>query len=213
MSTSLFLAAVLFAFRWRDVGLNAPLPHTVRLAWLPCLFIAAFLIAAMSLGSAPLAVLGALAVNSLMVGWSEEMMFRGVIFAALRSRLSIWPAIVLTTVLFGAVHVLNGFGTGDWTAAVVQAVTAGMSGLLFVALVIRTGSIIPSMVIHAAWDFSLFLMSASLAGAAAPTPGEPASVGTALLAPLALVLPNFLYALFLLRKVRGPVPAPGLAAG
>ena len=129
------------------------------------------------------------------------MAFRGILFSALRTWTAIWPAIIVTTVLFGAVHVLNGFGTGDWGNAVIQACTAAMSGLIFMAILIRTGSIIPAMAVHAFWDYGLFTMSAALRGHSGEAPAAEAGIAV-LLVPFALALPNFLYALYLLRNVR-----------
>jgi membrane protease YdiL (CAAX protease family) len=198
----LFLAAALLVFRWRDVGLAAPRAHTLRLLWLPCLFIVGFFAGAVLIGMPPLPVVGLILVNAAMVGWSEEMAFRGVLFSALRTGMNIWPAMILATVLFGSVHILNGFGTGQWTGAFIQAVAAAMSGLLFMAILIRTGSIIPAMVVHALWDAGLFMMSYGARDpVAANTPPE--SAGWGALLPLLFVLPNFVYALWLLRKVRG----------
>ena len=197
----LFLAAALAVFRWRDVGLAAPRPHTLELLWLPILFIVLFFAVAVLIGLPPLSILAIMLVNSLIVGWSEEMAFRGILFSALRTWIAIWPAIIVTTVLFGAVHVLNGFGTGDWGNAVIQACTAAMSGLIFMAILIRTGSIIPAMAVHAFWDYGLFTMSAALRGHSGEAPAAEAGIAV-LLVPFALALPNFLYALYLLRNVR-----------
>jgi membrane protease YdiL (CAAX protease family) len=200
-----FIFAVVLVLRWRDVGLNAPKPHTLHLLWLPAIFIAAFFVGAVVLGLPPLPVVGIILLNAAMVGWSEELAFRGVLFSALRTTVSIWPAMLLSSILFGSIHVLNGFGTGDWSGAVVQAVSAAMSGLLFVAILIRTGSIIPAMVVHALWDGGLFLMTAAMRDNLVAGPaGEPSSLQ--FLLPIAFDLPNFLFALWLLRKVRS---APG----
>jgi hypothetical protein len=79
-----------------------------------------------------------------------------------------------------------------------------MSGLVFVALLIRTGSIWVPIVYHALWDFGTFTVSAGVD----KNGGDPAIGGGLMyLVPLALVLPNFLYALYLLRKVRNDQPA------
>jgi len=143
--------------------------------------------------------------NTFLVGVSEEVMFRGVLFRALLENMRIWPAIILTSLLFGAVHTLNGFNTGDWGAALLQSMAAAMSGMLFVAIVIRTGSIWPAIIFHWLWDGMLFMMSvaASLAKGAAADPSLQADLGAgSVVYPLLLALPNFLWALWLLRKVR-----------
>lgn len=118
----------------------------------------------------------------------------------------VWTAIIITTVLFGAVHVLNGFTTGEWGTAVLQAVAAGMSGLIFIAIVIRTGSLWPAIIYHFLWDCMLFLLGTASAARpeAAADSGTEAALerGGAVLFPLLIALPNFLCALVLLRNVR-----------
>lgn len=74
-----------------------------------------------------------------------------------------------------------------------------MSGVLFMALRIRTGSQYPLIIIHALRDFSLFVGLS----ARAPTATEATSAfrPIALAAPVLLVLPLFMYGLFLMRHV------------
>ncbi|MBI4045372.1 MAG: CPBP family intramembrane metalloprotease [Devosia nanyangense] len=136
-----------------------------------------------------------LAVNALLVGFSEETMFRGVLYRGLRSRLSFWPAAWVTSAIFGCVHVLNSLGTGDLLAASLQAITAFMAGTFFLAVVLRTRSILPAILLHAAWDFLLLTMASSTPDIG---PIEPSLVTLSL--PLLLDLPLFIYALFILRK-------------
>ena len=196
-----FLVALVLVMGWKDMGFNAPRPwSSLRLFWFPLLYIGLFLAVSLFVGLPPAHVIAILALNTLLVGFSEELMFRGVLFRALQSRLAIWPAIWLTSILFGSVHVVNAFTTGDLLGASVQAVTAFMSGVFFLAMVLRTGSIWPSMLFHAGWDFLLVMTAAGAASRA----GEAAS-GTSghllLVFPLLLIAPNFAYGLFLLRKI------------
>jgi membrane protease YdiL (CAAX protease family) len=137
--------------------------------------------------------------NTMLVGLSEEWMFRGVLFQGLRSRLALWPAILLTSALFGAVHVVNVVTTGQLGEAIAQAAAAFMSGMVLIALLIRTGSIWVPIVYHALWDFGTFVISA---GGAANGPPIDVAQGWNWTIPMLMVLPNFLFALFLLRGVR-----------
>lgn len=176
--------------------------NLLRLIWFPLLYLVLFLALGLFLGLPPISTMVFLAINTALVGLSEEWMFRGVIFQAWRSRLAIWPAIILTCLMFGSVHVLNVFVTGELGPSILQATTAALSGLVFVALLIRTGSIWVPIVYHALWDFGTFMVSS---GAAKDAGATELGAGMALLLPLALVLPNFLYAFYLLRKVRNGV--------
>jgi membrane protease YdiL (CAAX protease family) len=105
-----FLLAVVAWQRWDDVGLKtAPVAGSLRLLWLPALYIAAFLVLGAIQGLPPLAVITFVLINTFFVGLSEELMFRGVLLQALRHSMAIWPAILVTSLLFGGIHSLNVF--------------------------------------------------------------------------------------------------------
>jgi membrane protease YdiL (CAAX protease family) len=194
-----FLVVAVAIFRWWDIGLALPRPNTLRLLWFPALYVALFLVLALSLGPPPRHVVLVILANTAMVGVSEELACRGVLYTGLRARLPLWPTILLTTLLFGAVHVLNGLATGDYRIAAVQAVAAFMTGIPFMALRLRTGSLYPVMVLHALWDLTLVTTAVSiLARSDIEGPVTIASLGAALV-PILFVLPNFLYGLYLLR--------------
>ena len=151
-----FLLTVILAFRWYDIGLNAPMPpRSLRLLWLPALYILGFVALSIAAGLPPLPVMLVTLANTLMVAVSEELACRGILYQGLRARLSVWPAILLATLLFGAVHLFNGIVTGDFVAAAFQAVTAFMTGIAFMGIRIRTRSIYPGIVLHGLWDFTL----------------------------------------------------------
>ena len=200
-----FIAAVAFVLavvawqRWRDIGLlDLPSARSLLLAWLPMLYIVGGFALAIRMGLPPAGVVLWVLVNTFLVGLSEELMFRGVLLQALRHTVSIVPAVALTTLAFGAIHSLNVFITGDLRAAVIQSTAAALSGLFFIALRLRTGSLWPCVVIHGLWDCAAFLLAMS-------SP-EDAATGTApgvamSLAPILLVLPNALYGLWLMRHV------------
>lgn len=206
LAASILLIAAIWWFGWRDLRFNAPRKGTLKILWLPCLVLLVPLALVFLLGVPPIALVALILFNSLLVGFSEETMFRGVLFRALRGPLSIWPAIIITSIAFGSVHILNGFTTGDFSAASIQAVSAACSGLLFIALLIRTGSIWVPIIYHALWDALLFIMAVS-AATNEPAAGtvETATGFGQILIPLLLVMPNFLFALWLLRDVRSKI--------
>lgn len=197
----LFLVAVILFAGWRDLKFVAPKPmSSLRIMWLPALYIVAFLGLAAAIGLPPIGLMLMILVSTLFVGLSEETMFRGILFQALRTRVNLWPAMIWTSVLFGSVHILNAVTTGELLYAMLQAFTATLSGFAFMAILVRTGSIWPAIIYHALWDFGTFSISAGQqSGSDIPT-GDVG--GWAFLLPVALVLPNFLYGVYLLRNVR-----------
>jgi membrane protease YdiL (CAAX protease family) len=74
-----------------------------------------------------------------------------------------------------------------------------MSGMVLIALLIRTGSIWVPIVYHALWDFGTFVISA---GSAVSGPPIDVAQGWNWTIPMLMVLPNFLFAMYLLRGVR-----------
>ena len=196
----LFLLAVVAWQRWRDIGLNRLAPaRSLWLTWLPMLYIVVGLGLAVALGLPPAGVLLWVLFNTFLVGMSEELMFRGVLLQAFRHTVSIWPAVWLTTLAFGAIHTLNVFLTGDLRAASIQSVAAALSGLLFIALRLRTGSLWPSIVVHGLWDFATFAIAVARGGGTPGSSDGPMTLMTFL--PILLVLPNGLYGLWLMRHI------------
>lgn len=204
-----FLAAALFALAaMRLTGLGAaglgPVRswRTLGALWLPLLYIAGFAAGAAALGLPAPAVIGMVLVNCALVALSEELMFRGILLDALRQRFGLWPAVLVSTLVFGAAHSLNVALVGALAAALAQSAAAFVSGLLFCAIRLHTGSLWPCVALHALWNASTFLLLA--ASSAAGTAGAAASgapPALAYLVPVLIVLPNGLYALWLIRRL------------
>jgi uncharacterized protein len=85
-------------------------------------------------GAHPLALFAAIAVAAPL---AEELFFRGAVFGGFRKRYTLTKSIWLSALLFAAFH-LN-----PW-----QAVVALPLGVLFAWMVVKTGSILPSMLSH-----------------------------------------------------------------
>ena len=195
----LMLAAVAWASgERRALGLQAPAPHTLRLAWLPLAYVGVMLALDLANGLPPPRTLLFVAANAILVGLSEELMFRGVLFAGLARRLAPWPAMLLSSALFGAMHTFNVLTTGELDAALLQSACAFLQGFGYLAIRLRTGSVWPMAALHALWDFSL------LTGALAPPAGGSAATGAVLLGPVLAALPLFLYGLYLMRGHAAP---------
>lgn len=199
-----FVLAAALVFRWPDAGLGVPRWGALRLLWFPAIYVA-LMIAVASLGTLPAApVLGMLLVNTLFVGLSEETMFRCVMLSGLRTRIGLRPAVAISTVTFGVIHVLNVFLTGELTLAIAQACAAMASGVLLAAIRIRSASLWPAVGYHAVWDFVTFLaFLAHAPGQDAAGPGGAADMPLwAPVLPVVFILPIGIYGLYLLRAER-----------
>jgi len=209
---TLTLALGIIVFGWRDAALGASKPGTARLMWFPTLYLFAFAAVIAALGAPPINFLVGLAYSMFWIAASEELMFRGLLFPALRRTLRIWPAIGLTSLIFGAVHLMNALGDGDFIGAVIQTIAATMTGFLLLALRLRRGSIWPAIFYHMAWNIGVF--GIGFAAQSDQPQGDdmlnavvdhnPIAVAFLLL----MVLPNAVYAFWLLRHA-GTQNLPG----
>lgn len=198
-AAALFLVIVIWIAGWRDMGFRKPQPmSSLRLLWLPVLYLIVLGAVGALTGRLGVAAVLMVAINTALVGFSEELAFRGVLWGAARKALSFWPGFLLVSAAFGSVHIFNAFITGEMQAAGVQALNAFMSGAAYLAIRIRTRSIIPIMVIHATWDFVVFLTGSG--ADSAPPPSD--AWASQLVFGLMLTGPLFLYGLWLVRNER-----------
>ncbi|WKL56559.1 CPBP family intramembrane metalloprotease [Asticcacaulis sp. ZE23SCel15] len=192
-----FVILVAYASGTKSTGLTAPATSplkTLGLMWLPLLYLAAMLFLVLENGWPPQSVILFTLINTLMVGVSEEVMCRGVLFKGFLTRFTIWPSLILASIGFGLMHVLNVFITGDLWPAVLQASAAFMTGFGYMAVRIRTQSLWPMIIVHGLWDFLVFMAVPTHSA----TASAPASVNP--LAPMMIAAPLFLYGLYLLRN-------------
>jgi membrane protease YdiL (CAAX protease family) len=201
-TASLFLLVVVVLLRWwREVGLaKGPQRGTLRVIWPWLLFLALFAASGLNAGLPPASVTLFILANTMMVGWSEEVMFRGVWLRGLHRSFGIWVAILGSSLIFGAMHVLNVFLTGDLRGAVLQAAAAFLSGVFLAAVRLRTGSLWTGIVLHGLWDAGTFLVAAG--GAATTTAEAAAPAGVTALGDygsIVMSLPLLLLGLFFLR--------------
>lgn len=193
-TAGLFLLVAVVLFRWvREVGLaQGPQRGSLRVIWPWLIFLALFAASALHSGLPPASVTLFILANTMLVGWSEEVMFRGLWLRGLHRSFGIWVAILGSSLIFGAMHVLNVFLTGDLNGAVVQATAAFLSGVFLAAVRLRTGSLWTGIVLHGLWDCGTFLVAAGATAAGANAMGEFGSV--------VLSIPLFLLGLFFLRN-------------
>jgi membrane protease YdiL (CAAX protease family) len=81
------------------------------------------------------------------VGFGEELITRAIIFRLLMRAAGMWPAIILSSILFGAGHLGNPNAT--WLGAVAIAVEAGT---MLAGFYLLTGRLWMSVGVHIAWN-------------------------------------------------------------
>jgi CAAX protease family protein len=87
----------------------------------------------------------------IMAPFLEEAMFRGLLYPALRRRLSFVPAALLVTALFAGLHLMQ---TGGYLPAVVA---IALVGYLLAWLREVSGSLWPSVIFHMGFNFTALL--------------------------------------------------------
>ncbi|MGL5675810.1 MAG: lysostaphin resistance A-like protein [Cellulosilyticaceae bacterium] len=101
-------------------------------------------------------------VNMIFVGVNEELSMRSLILNNLihkygESRKSIYKAILISSIIFGAIHLVNIFFMSPVTV-LVQTINAASAGVLFAAIYICSKNIWAGIVIHALVDWlALFI--------------------------------------------------------
>jgi membrane protease YdiL (CAAX protease family) len=154
---ALFLAVVTTVLGWWhpvlfDEGRTGP-------AWalvVPLLFLTAGLVGLTQVDwrSEHRSLLPALALGTLLVGFAEETLTRGILVVGGRDQG--WTAVVVflvSTLLFAGLHALNAFFGLPWRGTLLQIVMAFLGGTAFYVTRLSTGTLIVGIVIHALWDF------------------------------------------------------------
>lgn len=113
-----------------------------------------------------------------LVGFTEEIVNRGLLLVGLRSRLSEGWVWFLTSLLFALSHMVNIALGAEAGGTLVQVFFAFLSGTTFYILRRVTGSLWWAMLLHGAWDFSVFAVGigdasdlAAIANVVEPTAG------------------------------------------
>jgi membrane protease YdiL (CAAX protease family) len=79
---------------------------------------------------------------------AEEGMLRGYVLIQLSRALGFWPAAIITSAIFAALHLVHGNETA------LGLVQVGIFGLVMAISVARTGALWFALGFHAAWDFT-----------------------------------------------------------
>jgi len=98
----------------------------------------------------------------IMQALAEELFFRGFLFRALLAKTNAAATVIVTAMLFGLVHVISGL--------FIQLVPATLLGLLLGWVCLRTGSVIPGMILHALHNTMMVVVGQSEIAAAQEVP-------------------------------------------
>lgn len=128
--------------------------------------------------------------SGLLIPIAEELLYRGVVYKRLRLLMGVWPAIVLSAVIFGAMH-FN----------LVQFFYAGILGIMLAFLVERTGYVCMAALAHMGANVAAIVRQETgwLSFAYEPTA---AGIGVTVLC-LAMACAALLAVVYLWKRVQG----------
>ena len=142
---------------WRLVGYNRPVAwRNLRLLLIPLAAVLLPLVAGFRAIDTPTVIF--LLVGYLLTGIYEETLFRGVILRILGPK-GVWPAVLISSVLFGLAHSTNLFlrFSGQPLMVGLQMFGAFTFGIGMAALRLRTNTIWPVIFLHTFGDLFLHL--------------------------------------------------------
>ena len=140
-------------------------------------------------------------VMALTAGVFEETLFRAaptfVGMGYLKSESRSLRLAVVVSILFGLSHLANLTGGSDLYMTILQAVSSAGVGLMFMAIYLRTGSILPTMFLHALYDWMCFVSDPTLTDNGLVMGATPLS---AQIVEIILTVIRIAIALYMLRK-------------
>lgn len=104
-----------------------------------------------------------LGIGLALVGYSEELMTRGLLLTGMRSAWVEKRVLIGTTLLFAVMHGLNALGGQDVATTIKQVMGVIPLAIMFYLVRRVTGSLVWSMVVHAMTDFSLIVFAGTTA--------------------------------------------------
>ena len=107
-----------------------------------------------AIGSEPLQMFFAIVIFAPIV---EELLFRGCFYRSFSSKMPIHVAAIISAILFGMIHILEGIITMNFRDMAFILVYGSM-GLVFVKVYDETQSIVPCIIVHSLYNVISFLM-------------------------------------------------------
>ena len=112
---------------------------------------------------------------SVMAGCVEELGFRhGIISTILRNKNqkeNYVKICLISAIVFGVIHLFNALQGANLMSTLIQVVSAGCMGVFFAVIFIRTGSILPSIIVHTVHDIYAISVSTGVEATGVVTGG------------------------------------------
>jgi membrane protease YdiL (CAAX protease family) len=182
------LAVIAIGWRWgiRNIWRERPELRLSSPRWLLSLITALYVLSiVLGIGLAPwgdwsAGVVLLVLAGTLMVGFGEEIIFRGFLLVGARKRYTELGALLITCVLFGLIHGANFLNGEDAVTTVRQILSAAFMGAAFYLIRRFSGYLVVPMLIHGFLDFSILINAGPEGGGSDVTgaiSGLPATIG------------------------------------
>lgn len=93
--------------------------------------------------------------TTILVGFSEELVFRGIVLPIFIEKKKVLPALLISSLAFSLLHAVNILGGTTLLGTLTQLFLTFIFGLVFSCMALQVRNIIPLMIFHFSWDFVL----------------------------------------------------------
>ena len=132
------------------------------------------------------------AVSMALVGFAEELIFRGFLFKAMLKDGNVKAAVIVSSVTFGMGHIINLFTGHELIATLIQVVFAVALGFVFTLVFYKSGSLLPGILAHSFIDITSVLAS------------DEGSQSMNLIVHIVIIVISVAYSLYLAKRVETP---------
>jgi membrane protease YdiL (CAAX protease family) len=132
------------------------------------------------------------AVSMALVGFAEELIFRGFLFKAMLKDSDVKTAVIVSSVTFGMGHIINIFTGHELIATLIQVVFAVAMGFVFTLVFYKSGSLLPGILAHSFIDVTSVLAS------------DESSQLVNLIVHIVVIVVSVAYCLYLAKRVETP---------
>ncbi len=131
-------------------------------------------------------------VSMALVGFAEELIFRGFLFKAMLKDGNVKAAVIVSSVTFGMGHIINLFTGHELIATLIQVVFAVAMGFVFTLVFYKSGSLLPGILAHSFIDVTSVLAS------------DEGSQSMNLIVHIVVIVVSVVYSLYLAKRVETP---------
>lgn len=98
-----------------------------------------------------------LTLTPFLIAFGEEVMFRGILLRGAMATLPVMQAMMLSAVIFGAFHLVNGIAGQGMSETSQQVIFALLVGFFLAPIAVRIGNLWPLIIWHWLWNVVVYL--------------------------------------------------------